>query len=66
MWLIHDRGLDDVLSDIRALNGPYRVFAPAIQAGFTTRLKTEQANDPQDWCSGWTRCGARRTSPPAT
>jgi hypothetical protein len=44
MWLIHDRGLDDVLSDIRALNGPYRVFAPVIQAGFTTRLKTEQAS----------------------
>lgn len=42
-WLIHDRGLDDVLTDIRALNGPYRVFAPVIQAGFTTRLKTEQA-----------------------
>jgi predicted membrane chloride channel (bestrophin family) len=42
-WLIHDRGLDDVLADIRALNGPYRVFAPVIQAGFTTRLKSEQA-----------------------
>lgn len=44
MWLIHDRGLDDVLADIRALNEPYRVFAPVIQAGFTTRLKTEQSN----------------------
>lgn len=43
-WLIHDRGLDDVLADIRALNEPYRVFAPVIQAGFTTRLKTEQSN----------------------
>jgi hypothetical protein len=43
LWLVHDRGLDDVLSDIRALNGPYRVFAPVIQAGFTTRLKTEQS-----------------------
>jgi predicted membrane chloride channel (bestrophin family) len=43
MWLIHDRGMDDVLADIRALNGPYRVFAPAIQAGFTTRLKSEQS-----------------------
>jgi len=42
-WLIHDRGIDDVLADIRALNGPYRVFAPVIQAGFTTRLKTEQS-----------------------
>ena len=43
LWLIHDRGLDDVLSDIRALNGSYRVFAPVIQAGFTTRLKSEQS-----------------------
>ena len=40
---MQDRGFDDVMSDIRALNGPFRVFAPAIQAGFTTRLKTEQA-----------------------
>jgi predicted membrane chloride channel (bestrophin family) len=44
LWLVHDRGLDDVLSDIRALNGHFRVFAPAIQAGFTSRLKSEQAN----------------------
>ena len=43
MWLLQNRGFDDVMSDIRALNGPFRVFAPAIQAGFTTRLKTEQA-----------------------
>jgi predicted membrane chloride channel (bestrophin family) len=43
MWLMQDRGLDDVMSDIRALNGPFRVMAPAIQAGFTTRLKSEQA-----------------------
>jgi hypothetical protein len=43
MWLLQDRGFDDVMSDIRALNGPFRVFAPKIQAGFTTRLKTEQA-----------------------
>ena len=42
-WLIHDRGLDDVFTDIRALNEPYRVFAPVIQAGFTTRLKAEQS-----------------------
>jgi hypothetical protein len=44
LWLVHDRGLDDVLADIRALNEPYRVFAPVIQAGFTTRLKSEQSN----------------------
>lgn len=43
MWLMQDRGLDDVMSDIRALNGPFRVIAPAIQAGFTTRMKSEQA-----------------------
>src|SRR4051794_34090284 len=43
MWLMQDRGLDDVMSVIRALNGPFRVMAPAIQAGFTTRLKSEQA-----------------------
>jgi predicted membrane chloride channel (bestrophin family) len=42
-WLMQDRGFDDVMSDIRALNGPFKTFAPAIQAGFTTRLKTEQA-----------------------
>ena len=40
---MQDRGFDDVMSDIRALNGPFRVIAPAIQAGFTTRLKPEQA-----------------------
>jgi hypothetical protein len=31
------------MSDIRALNPSFKTFAPAIQAGFTTRLKTEQA-----------------------
>jgi predicted membrane chloride channel (bestrophin family) len=43
LWLMQDRGFDDVMSDIRALNGPFRVLAPAIQAGFTTRLKAEQS-----------------------
>jgi len=43
MWLMQDRGLDDLMSDIRALNAPFKVMAPAIQAGFTTRLKSEQA-----------------------
>jgi hypothetical protein len=43
LWLLQDRGFDDVMSDIRALNGPFKVMAPAIQAGFTTRLKSEQA-----------------------
>jgi predicted membrane chloride channel (bestrophin family) len=43
MWLMQDRGFDDVMSDIRALNGPFMVMAPLIQAGFTSRLKSEQA-----------------------
>ncbi len=42
-WLMTDQGFDDLLSDVRALNGPFRVMGPAIQAGFTTRLKSEQA-----------------------
>ena len=42
-WLLNGRGLDDVLSDVRALNGPFAVMAPAIQAGFTSRLKSEQS-----------------------
>ena len=42
-WLRDDRGFDDVMSEIRGLNGPFRVIAPAIQAGFTTRLKGEQS-----------------------
>src|SRR3954453_23240136 len=42
MWLMQDRGFDDVMSDIRALNGPFMLMAPKIQAGFTTRLKGEQ------------------------
>jgi hypothetical protein len=43
-WLSHDRGFDEVMGDIRALNGYFSVFAPKIQAGFTGRLKTEQSN----------------------
>jgi hypothetical protein len=42
-WLRHDRGFDEVMGDIRALNGYYSAFAPKIQPGFTTRLKSEQA-----------------------
>jgi len=42
-WLMTDQGFDGVMADLRALNGPFRVMAPAIQAGFTTRLKAEQA-----------------------
>jgi hypothetical protein len=43
VWLLQDRGFDELMSHIRALNEPFRVMAPAIQAGFTTRLKVEQA-----------------------
>ena len=32
------------MADLRALNPLFMVFAPNIQAGFTTRLKSEQAN----------------------
>jgi hypothetical protein len=43
-WLLHDDGLDDVMDCLRRLNPFFMVFAPKIQAGFTTRLKSEQAN----------------------
>ena len=38
-----EQGFDDVMADLRALNPLFMVFAPKIQAGFTTRLKSEQA-----------------------
>ena len=44
LWLLRDRGLDDVMTELRGLNEPFRVIAPQIQAGFTTRLKGEQHN----------------------
>jgi hypothetical protein len=43
-WLLRDDGLDDVFELLRRLNSLFYVFAPKIQAGFTTRLKGEQAN----------------------
>lgn len=43
-WLLDDDGFDDVLDLLRRLNPFFIVFAPKIQAGFTTRLKSEQAN----------------------
>jgi hypothetical protein len=43
-WLLADKGLDDVMADLRRLNDPFQVMAPRIQAGFTTRLKGEQHN----------------------
>jgi hypothetical protein len=43
-WLMHDSDFDDVVAEVRRLNPLFMVFAPKIQAGFTTRLKSEQAN----------------------
>jgi predicted membrane chloride channel (bestrophin family) len=42
-WLLYNDGLEDVLGLLRQLNPLFIVFAPKIQAGFTTRLKSEQA-----------------------
>ena len=42
-WLLHNQGFDEVMAGLRALNPLFMVFAPKIQAGFTTRLKSEQA-----------------------
>jgi predicted membrane chloride channel (bestrophin family) len=42
-WLLHNKGFDEVMDHLRALNPLFIVFAPKIQAGFTTRLKGEQA-----------------------
>jgi hypothetical protein len=42
-WLLLNEGLDDVLALLRRFNPLFIVFAPRIQAGFTTRLKSEQA-----------------------
>jgi hypothetical protein len=43
-WLLANDGLDGVMAELRALNEPFLVMAPRIQAGFTTRLKGEQHN----------------------
>ena len=43
MWLLHNKGFDEVMADLRALNPLFMVFAPKILVGFTTRLKSEQA-----------------------
>jgi predicted membrane chloride channel (bestrophin family) len=42
-WLLRNERFDDVMAEIRALNPFFMVFAPKIQAGFTTRLKSEQS-----------------------
>jgi predicted membrane chloride channel (bestrophin family) len=43
-WLLENTDLSDVIAQIRRLNPMFMVFAPNIQAGFTTRLKSEQGN----------------------
>jgi hypothetical protein len=43
-WLLNATDLDDVIAQVRRLNPFFMVFAPKIQPGFTTRLKSEQAN----------------------
>jgi hypothetical protein len=44
LWLLHDTDLDHVIAKLRRLNPLFMVVAPKTQAGFTTRLKSEQAN----------------------
>jgi hypothetical protein len=41
---VRNDGYDEVLENLRRLNPYFIVFAPKIQPGFTTRLKSEQAN----------------------
>jgi len=43
IWLLQNKGFDKVMADLRAPNPLFMVFAPKIQAGFTTRLKSEQS-----------------------
>lgn len=43
-WLYHQRDLDSVLAEVRGLNEPFLAFTPLVQAGFVTRLKSEQAS----------------------
>lgn len=42
-WLLFNEGFDTVMAEVRALNPLFIVFAPKIQAGFTSRLKSEQS-----------------------
>jgi hypothetical protein len=43
-WLLHQNDFNSVLRTLREYNPYFLVFSPKIQAGFTTRLKIEQAN----------------------
>jgi hypothetical protein len=42
-WLAHNRGLDEVMADIRQLNGYFMTFGSQVQGGVTGRLKAEQS-----------------------
>lgn len=44
LWLLDNTDVDAVLVNLRRLNPLFAVFAPKIQPGFTTRLKSEQGN----------------------
>ena len=42
-WLAHNRGFDEVMADIRQLNGYFMTFGAQVQGGVTGRLKAEQS-----------------------
>jgi predicted membrane chloride channel (bestrophin family) len=42
LWLMQDRGFDDVMSDIRALNATFATLPDTIQPGYVVRMKGEQ------------------------
>ena len=42
-WLAHNRGFDEVMADIRQLNGYFMTFGTQVQGGVTGRLKAEQS-----------------------
>ena len=63
-WLLRGDGFDDVLDLLRRLNPLFIVFAPKIQAGFTTRLKCRAGQHSQGGDYGWTRFAARRMCRP--
>ena len=44
LWLLHDTEVDDFIAKLRRLTPLFLVFAAKIQAGFTTRVKSEQSN----------------------
>ena len=42
-WLAHNRGFDEVMADIRQLNGYFMTFGAQVPGGVTGRLKAEQS-----------------------